>query len=657
MVPNTFIFDCEVFAHDWLFVFKEVATGRYTIIHNDNDAVLAFMEQEPYLGGFNNKHYDNHILKAVMIGADPETVKQVNDLIIVEEVDGWDIPFLRDYKVFFHSFDLMDDCQDGTSLKGIEAHLGIPIEETEVDFNITRKLTAAELEQTIKYCKYDVDATELLYKLRQNYLKNKATLGRVRGLDERKAMYMTNAKLTSVYLNAVKPTKPWTDERDYEYPDKLLREYIPQEVFDFFDRLRDPSVPNIDLFGGYDENGKKIKGASLEIMLGDCIVTLAYGGIHGAIPTYVEEATENRSIRNKDVASYYPHLMTIPLSEGKQYGFCSRNIPSPQVFVQTLEDRVKAKKAGDKDTANALKLVLNTTYGTMLNGRNGVAYNDLYDPLMGRSVCITGQLLLLELSVHLTRECPTLKIIQLNTDGIMVSFDNSDEAKWQEITQEWQDRTGFELEEDFIQKIVQKDVNNYVEVPVDGGKPKVKGGQLVRGILTNGNIDFTTMGLPPWDNMTGGAFNINNNAVVVARAIRDYFVDGTPPEKTIGDCTSILDFQLIAKVGGKYSGVVHMVGNREIPVQKVNRVYATADRSYGTLYKTHAVTGNPAKVAGLPTHCVVDNNNHLPIEVVDRKWYVKQAQKYINDFLGIKPPRKNTRKINSLKKKSLALFD
>lgn len=122
--------------------------------------------------------------------------------------------------------------------------------------------------------------------------------------------------------------------------------------------------------------------AQVELMLGECIVTLAYGGIHGAIPTYTEEATETRSIRNKDVASYYPHLMTLPLSEGQQYGFCSRNIPSPQVFVQTLEDRVKAKKAGDKDTANALKLVLNTTYGTMLNGKGGVAYNDLYDPLM-----------------------------------------------------------------------------------------------------------------------------------------------------------------------------------------------------------------------------------------------------------------------------------
>lgn len=218
--------------------------------------------------------------------------------------------------------------------------------------------------------------------------------------------------------------------------------------------------------------------------------------------------------------------MTIPLSKGHEYGFCSRNIPSPQVFVNTLEERVQAKKAGDKTTANALKLVLNTTYGTMLNGKDGVAFNDLYDPLMGRSVCITGQLLLLELSMHLVSECPTLKIIQLNTDGIMVSFDNSDEEKWQEITQEWQDRTGFELEEDFIQKIVQRDVNNYVEVPVGDGKPKVKGGALVRGILTNANVDFTKMGLPAWDNMSGGAWNINNNAVIVAKAIRDYFVKG-----------------------------------------------------------------------------------------------------------------------------------
>lgn len=621
MENDIFIFDCEVFAHDWLFVFKEIATGEYTVIHNDNDAVVAFMERNPFLGGFNNKHYDNFILKGVMCGLTPEQIKEINDLIIVEEVNGWDIPVLREYRVYFDSFDLMDDCQVGLSLKAIEAHLGIPIEETEVDFNITHRLSEKELQETIYYCKYDVDATEKLYHLRQAYLKNKVTLGKARNLTDRQAMYMTNAKLTSVYLKAQKPEKPWNDERNYQYPEKLLRQYIPQGVFDFFDRMKDDRIPNDELFS-----------SKLEIMVGVCPCTIAYGGIHGAIPTYVEEATETRTIRNKDVASYYPHLMTL-------MGYCSRNMPSPKMFEDTLEERVAAKKAGDKATANALKLVLNTTYGAMLNGKDGTAFNDLYDPLMGRSVCISGQLFLLELSEHLIAECPTLKIIQLNTDGIMVSFDHEDEAKYQEITQEWQDRTGFELEEDFIRKIVQKDVNNYVEVPADGGEPKVKGGQLVRGIAP------------------AGAFNINNNAVVVARAIKQYFIDGTPPEEIIAASENILDFQLIAKAGGKYSQCYHLVGGEKVIVQKVNRVYAVSDKSKGTVYKTHAVTGRDAKVAGLPTHCAIDNNNNLSIEVVDRKWYVKLAKKYINDFLGIKPPRKNTRRINSLKKKSLALFD
>ena len=621
LAEEIYIFDCEVFAHDWLFVFKEIATGEYIVIHNDNDAVVAFMERNPFLGGFNNKHYDNFILKGVMCGLTPEQIKEINDLIIVEEVNGWDIPVLREYRVYFDSFDLMDDCQVGLSLKAIEAHLGIPIEETEVDFNITHRLSEKELQETIYYCKYDVDATEKLYHLRQAYLKNKVTLGKARNLTDRQAMYMTNAKLTSVYLKAQKPEKPWNDERNYQYPEKLLRQYIPQEVFDFFDRMKDDRIPNDELFS-----------SKLEIMVGVCPCTIAYGGIHGAIPTYVEEATETRTIRNKDVASYYPHLMTL-------MGYCSRNMPSPKMFEDTLEERIAAKKAGDKATANALKLVLNTTYGAMLNGKDGTAFNDLYDPLMGRSVCISGQLFLLELSEHLIAECPTLKIIQLNTDGIMVSFDHEDEAKYQEITQEWQDRTGFELEEDFIRKIVQKDVNNYVEVPADGGEPKVKGGQLVRGIAP------------------AGAFNINNNAVVVARAIKQYFIDGTPPEETIATSENILDFQLIAKAGGKYSQCYHLVGGEKVIVQKVNRIYAVSDKSKGTVYKTHAVTGRDAKVAGLPTHCAIDNNNNLSIEAVDRKWYVKLAKKYINDFLGIKPPRKNTRRINSLKKKSLALFD
>ena len=69
-----------MFAYDWLFVFKNKVTGEYTEIWNDNEAVEQFMTQEPLLAGFNNKHYDQFILKAVLSGFTPEEIKAVNDL-------------------------------------------------------------------------------------------------------------------------------------------------------------------------------------------------------------------------------------------------------------------------------------------------------------------------------------------------------------------------------------------------------------------------------------------------------------------------------------------------------------------------------------------------------------------------------------------------
>ena len=238
-LDNYYIYDIEVFLKDWIIVFKELTTGVRTIVHNDNEAVMEFMKNSPILCGFNNKHYDNHILKAILLDMTPEEIKQLNDLIIVDGLNGWEIPMLKDSGIWFESFDLMDDTQQGTSLKSIEAHLGIPIEETEVDFNLDRRLTEQEVKDTIAYCSYDVDATEKLFYMREAYLANKLKLGRLKGLKDTKALYMTNARLTATYLGAKQPKEPWTDERDYQYPKELLREYIPQEVFDFFDKLHD----------------------------------------------------------------------------------------------------------------------------------------------------------------------------------------------------------------------------------------------------------------------------------------------------------------------------------------------------------------------------------------------------------------------------------
>ena len=587
-----YTYDTEVFAHDFIVVFKDKKTGEYAVFHNDNLSVKEFVTDDAIYCGFNSKGYDQYIIKAICAGFSPEEVKEVNDWIIGGG-QGWECPLLNGVFFRFNNVDIMDDMQVGLSLKAIEGHLGISVEETEVDFNLDRPLTQEELTLTIKYCKHDVDATEKVTDIRKDYLKNKIYLGGLKDIDATKALAMTNAKLTAAYLDARREFD-FNDEREYKYPTNLLRDYIPDEVFYFFDRLYDPDVSDDELFK-----------SKLNITVGDCPVTLGFGGIHGAIPFHQEEEINGRLIRNYDVASYYPHLMVY-------YGYTSRNIPNPQIYADMLEKRMKAKKSGDKATANALKLVANTTYGAMLN-----KYNDLYDPLMGRSVCITGQLFLLELSEHLIAECSTLRIVQLNTDGIMVSFDESEYDKVLSITKEWEQRTRFELEEDRIKRIVQKDVNNYVEIPYEG-EPKIKGGYLVRGIAP------------------AGAFNVNNNARIVAKAILDYFTKGTKVEITIGECTEKFQFQLIAKAGSKYKEAYHIIDGKQEPIQKVNRVYATTDERYGKIYKVKAENDSTAKIEMLPEHCIIDNDNKLTIESVDKTWYIELAKKRINDFLGIK---------------------
>lgn len=610
-----YAYDFEVFAYDWLVVFKDRETQEYTIFHNDSEALKAFMDEgeDAVFCGFNSKHYDQFILKAIVTGATNEEVKELNDYLI-RGGQGWQHPLVKSVYYFFNNIDIKDDMQMGLSLKAIEGHLGMSVEESTVDFNLDRPLTQAELDETIKYCCHDVDTTMTLVTVRKSYLTTKMNIGRMVGISDVKALSMTNAKLTAAFLKAMPPEEPWTDERQYKYPENLLREFIPAEVIEFFNRMYDAELSDDDVFK-----------SKIKLNIDDCPVTIGYGGIHGAIPNYMwrESEAEGRIIRNYDVGSYYPHLMTIN-------GYTSRNIPDPAIYEDMLERRMQAKKSGDKVMANALKLIANTTYGATLN-----QYNDLYDPLMARSVCISGQLYLLELSEHLHRDIPDLRIVQLNTDGIMVEFHRDYYDQVLSITGEWQERTGFELEEDEVAAIAQKDVNNYVEIPEGDlydkdGKPrwKIKGGYVVRGIAP------------------AGAFNVNNNARVVATAIVNYFVFGTPAADTINACDDLSQFQIIAKAGAKYKEAYHLVDGEKHPVQKVNRVYATKDERYGKLFKVKAEDEATAKIEMLPEHCVIDNANTMTIDDVDRQFYIDMATKRINDFLGIKPekPKKERKK-------------
>ena len=588
-----FTYDTEVFAHDFIVVFKDRETGTYRAYHNDNQAVREFMSEnaDAIFCGFNTKGYDQYILKAICAGFSPEEVKLVNDWIIGGS-QGWQCPLLDGVYFRFNNVDIMDDVQMGLSLKAIEGHLGMSIEETEVDFNLDRPLTKEELNLTIQYCIHDVDATEKLTEIRKDYLRTKLNLGKRADIDPVKAISSTNAKLTAMMLGAVK--REWGDGRDYVYPPNLDISVIPKEILDFFDTIHDMSIPDDDLFK-----------TSLNIVIGDMPCKYAWGGVHGSLTCYYEEATEDRVIQNRDVSSLYPSLI-----EG--YNYLSRNVPNPQLFYDIRKDRIRAKHEGDKQTATDLKLPLNTVSGAQEN-----KYNDLYDPLPTRSLRISGQLFLTMLTMQLLNACKTIKLLNLNTDGLMYSIDKSELPIVDGIANAWEKQTGFELEMDDIQKVWLKDVNNLLFIDTKG-KVKTVGGYLNYGISVK------------------GAWAINNNATIVKQAIVEYFVHNILPEETINACNDIFAFQLIAKAGSKYREAYHMVDGVKESVQKVNRVYASKDTRYGKLYKIKAETEGTAKIEMLPEHCIIDNDNHLSIEDVDKSWYIDLAKKRINDFLGIK---------------------
>lgn len=587
---NRWIYDIEVFAHDWLVVFRRVDDDHHIIIHNNNFQLKEFFmaHSDDVFGGFNNRHYDDWIVQTMLSGGDNAMVKAHNDFIIEHGGNGWEFPFIRGQRKQFRSFDLRDDLPAGLSLKAIEANMGLSIVESSVDFLIDRPLTEDELQETIHYCCNDVDATLRLYETRKAYLDSKTAVGAMKGIDEATALSLTNAKLTAAFVDA--KAQPHGDEFEYKPPPELrISKYT--EVLEFFKVIDYDRKLSIDIAGVPHVYG--------------------WGGLHGAVPNYFQRSDEQMKIMIADVGSYYPSMII-------QYGFASRNSPDADAYKDVYVKRMAAKHSGDKVTANALKLVLNTYFGATKN-----QYNDLYDPRMANAICITGQLLLTDL-IEKLETVNGFELIQSNTDGIIIRYPARADQKIRDVIHEWEQRTRLNMELSEVRAIAQKDVNNYIMEDGDG-HIKSKGGYVSL--------------------YAGGDFKMNS-LQIIHKAIGDYFLHGTPVEDTINASQDPIAFQIIAKAGGTYTGVVHEVDGEMQPVQRVNRVYASHMHDFlGTLYKIKE-DGRRDKIASLPEHCLIDNDNQIQIDEIDRAWYIDLAKKRVQDYLGAEkaPKIKKTRK-------------
>ena len=560
-------YDFEVFVHDWCVTIINPIEKIMTVIVNDVGALKRYYKkhQDQFWVGYNSRNYDTFIMKGLLLGMNP---KKVNDDIIVRNMKGWQIN--REFKnVKFLNFDIYTK----NSLKTLEGFMGNDIRETEVDFNLQRKLTPQEIRQTIKYNIHDVEQTIEVFRRNIYLYESQIQLIETFGMDI-ELIGATQAQLTAKILECEKLEH--NDEFDIEIvPTLHLKKYVyAKEWFE--------DANNLDYKKSFSMN---ICGVPHQF---------GWGGLHGC----PEEPLHIKGrLFHVDVNSYYP-------SQIIRYDFMTRNSRNPKRYEGIYKYRLQLKAEGKKKEQAPYKIVLNGAYGMMKD-----KYSLAYDPKMANNICINGQLMLTDLLEHLE---PYITLIQSNTDGLIVQVEDDEEKinKVMNICHRWEHRTGMGLGFDEITEIFQKDVNNYV-FRFASGKLERKGAYVME-------LD-----------------DLNNDLPIVNKALVDYMMNGVAVEETIGNCDEIKQFQKIVKVSSNYEGAWHNGEYLHDKTFRVFASKDKKDTYLGKFkYKGATIEkfGNTPDFAFIMN----ENVNGVKVtKKLDKQWYIDLANKRLEDF-GIK---------------------
>lgn len=564
------IIDFEVLskAGFWMCAMKDYKTQKEHIIINNREELLRVYNKnkESVWIGYNIRGYDQWILKAIIADIDPCIV---SEKLIEQKISGWKID-RRLHQIPLYIFEISDTYR---SLKELELFMGEDIRESSVSFELDRYPTNEEIKELSSYCIHDVRMTYKVFE--QVYYKYEAQLGLIKYFNLDESMFnKTEAQLSAYILGAKKPNYERDDVKDFKIVESInLSKY--NHIKQWYENYNNRDFKNYLRTNVYN----------IETDFG-------WGGLHSARKKYMGEDF----IVNSDVSSFYPSIMI-------EYNLMSRNVKDPSKYKEIRDTRFKFKKENNP-IEKSLKLVLNSAYGACMD-----VNNELYDPKQGISICVNGQLLLLDLIEKVELEFgDRAQFIQGNTDGVMFKFNSKEDVDiYLEICKQWSIRTKMELEHDFIKKIIQKDVNNYVYIK-ENGSVKSKGAYVKKLSM------------------------IDNDLPIVNKAIKENLINNIDVETTINNANKLIDFQKCVKITGKYSHAVY--GKQKINL-KVLRVFASLNSSDNAIMKIKA-DQKVEKISNTPDRVFIDNTNILDKEVpkmLDKSWYTSLAKDRIDSFI------------------------
>ena len=655
------IYDFETFKHDTLLGVLNEETGEIIQTWDIPEIKkLANKQLSNIWIGYNCEHYDKILLHGIwsgklttpakvfacsnsVIGAQDADIPVFNVLGKHNITDYYSSPIL--------SYDVMGD-GSFMSLKQNEGFMGMDIVESVVPFDLDRPLTDEEKRDVEKYNRADLYGTLERFKQRKNSFRTKMLLVKEFGLPIN-YICKTNAKLTEAILLSQNKGMNTRLRKNFQLCDLPVNWEVSElkTIYEFFiEALRELEKHK------WDTKKCDKKKLSMDLDILGVTHTFALGGVHGGIKNYICRPEDKKKIVWVDVSSLYPNILT-------KWDLLSRKVDRNGCIafagmVQTRMDikkklhdpsLTKEEKKELKDQAARYKLILNTTSGCMKD-----KFKKLYDPEYNTKMCMLGQLSLMDLVYRLRnvkkRKKPAwalsddymlepvkdsseyyeyFKLIQSNTDGIALELLTDDaEDLIDKICTEWEKDWRFSLEKTVADNLYEKDVNNYV-FKDSTGKIKVKGAYVTK-----------------YDD------NEQNTLAILAKAVVDYFLEGKDIRTTICNPENLAtDYQMIKKLGGMYDTPTWKREYGDIEVQKVNRIFPSTDSKNGGLYK-HKKSKDANvldKVEGTPEHVLIYNEDIRGKKIgelknIDYEWYIAEAQKRVNDFLGIKPEKKIKRK-------------
>lgn len=409
--------------------------------------------------GFNSSQYDLVMVAAALAGRTNDELKKLSDHIIKSDKPAWMI--CKDMGINvppdWDHIDVMPVIKGQARLKIYAARIGQP-KLQDLPYHHDKVISTAEERETIRrYCLNDCQDTRALADAVHDQLKLRKDMSEDYGIDLRSKSDAQIAEAVirdRMYDRTGRQPKPTQIPSDYTftYKDPEIIEFEGPILRGIYHRIMGTK------FGLSKSGSAQLPDwLSKQVMqVGFSGYSMGIGGLHSVESCQPVAPRGNEVLMDFDVASYYPSIIL-------QQGVYPKSLGPDflTVFKDIVDERLAAKRGGDKVTANTLKIVVNGTYGKL-----GSKYSAMYSPDLLAQTTLTGQLALLMLIERI--ENVGASVVSANTDGVVVLATKKHEASVLAVTEQWERDTSYVLERSDYAALYSRDVNNYVAVKTDG---------------------------------------------------------------------------------------------------------------------------------------------------------------------------------------------